>query len=40
MFFYLVEKIGELPEIGEKWWQQVATLYGSDILMVDCEETE
>ena len=31
----LLEKMGELPEIGEKWWQQVATLYGNDILMSD-----
>ena len=36
----LLEKMGELPEIGEKWWQQVATLYGNDILMVDFKETE
>lgn len=30
----LLEKMGELPEIGEKWWLQMATLYGNDILMV------
>lgn len=34
----LLEKMGEFPEIGEKWWLQMATLYGNDILMVDCEE--
>lgn len=36
----LLEKMGELPEIGEKWWQQVATIYGNDILMSDFKETE
>lgn len=24
----LLEKMGEFPEIGEKWWLQMATLYG------------
>ena len=36
----LLEKMGELPEIGDKWWQQVATLYGKDILMSDFKKTE
>lgn len=36
----LLEKMGDIPKIGEKWWLQMATLYGNDILMVDCEETE
>lgn len=36
----LLEKMGEFPEIGEKWWLQMATLYGNDILMIDCEETK
>lgn len=31
----LLEKMGEFPEIGDKWWLQMATLYGNDILMVD-----
>lgn len=35
----LLEKMGEIPEIGNKWWLQMATLYGNDILMVEFEET-
>lgn len=31
----LLEKIGEIPEIGEKWWLQMATLYGNDVLMIE-----
>lgn len=31
--FRMLEKIGEIPKVGEKWWQQMATLYGRDILM-------
>lgn len=34
----LLEKMGEIPEIGEKWWLQMATLYGKDLLMVEFEE--
>lgn len=36
----LLEKIGEIPEIGEKWWLQIATLYGNDVLMVELKGTE
>lgn len=36
----LLEKMGEIPEIGEKWWLQMATLYGNDILMVEFTETD
>ena len=36
----LLEKIGEVPEIGDKWWLQMATLYGNDILMVEYDKTE
>ncbi len=36
----LLEKMGEIPEIGDKWWQRVATLYGNDILMVEFKEEE
>ena len=36
----LLEKMGEIPEIGDKWWLQMATLYGNDILMVEFTETE
>lgn len=36
----LLEKMGEIPEIGDKWWLQMATLYGKDILMVEFTETE
>lgn len=34
----LLEKMKEVPEINNKWWLQMASLYGSDILMVDFEE--
>lgn len=33
----LLEKMDEIPEIGEKWWMQMATLYGDDILMIESE---
>ena len=36
----LLEKMGEIPEIGNKWWLRMATLYGNDILMVEFKETE
>lgn len=36
----LLEKMGEIPEIGSKWWLQMATLYGNDILMVEFKEIE
>lgn len=35
----LLEKMGEIPEISDKWWQQMATLYGNDIFMVEFKET-
>lgn len=31
----LLEKMEEIPKISEKWWLQMATLYGNDILMVE-----
>ena len=31
--------MGEIPEIGDKWWLQMAALYGNDILMVEFKET-
>ena len=34
----LLEKLREIPEIGEKWWLMMATLYGDDILMPDFSE--
>jgi hypothetical protein len=34
----LLEKMKEIPPIGEKWWLQMATLYGDDILMVEFKE--
>lgn len=34
----LLEKMGEIPEIGDKWWLQMATLYGKDVLMVEFKE--
>ena len=36
----LLEKMGEIPEIGDKWWLQMSTLYGNDILMVEFKETK
>lgn len=36
----LLEKMGEIPEIGDKWWLQMAALYGNDILMAEFKETE
>ena len=27
----LLEKMGEIPEIGDKWWLQMSTLYGNEI---------
>jgi len=36
----LLEKIDEIPEIGEKWWQQMATLYGNDIYMLKYDEAK
>lgn len=34
----LLEKMEEIPEIGDKWWLQMATFYGNDILMVEFKE--
>jgi hypothetical protein len=31
----VLEKMGEIPKIDEKWWMQMATLYGSDLLMLE-----
>lgn len=36
----LLEKMGEIPAIGDKWWLQMATLYGKDVLMVEFDEKE
>lgn len=36
----LLEKMGEIPEIGDKWWLRMVTLYGNDILMVEFKEEE
>ena len=35
----LLEKMGEIPEIGDKRWLQMSTLYGNDVLMVEFKET-
>lgn len=40
MCLRLLENMGEIPEIGSKWWLQMATLYGKDILMVECTKDE
>ena len=34
----LLETMGEIPEIGGKWWLSMATLYGNDILTAGFEE--
>lgn len=34
----LLEKMGEIQKIGEKWWLQMAMLYGNDILMLEFKE--
>lgn len=34
----LMENMGELPKIDGKWWLQIASLYGQDILMVECDK--
>ena len=34
----LLEEMEEIPKIGEKWWLQMATLYGNDIRMVEFTE--
>lgn len=36
----LLEEMGEIPEIGGKWWLQMATLYGKDVLMVELKEKD
>lgn len=36
----LLEKMDEVPEIGEKWWQHMATLYGNDIYMLKYDNTK
>lgn len=33
----LLEEMEEIPRIGEKWWQQIFSLYGRDILGVKYE---
>ena len=36
----ILEKLEEIPEIGNKWWVQMANLYGQDLLMIELEETK
>lgn len=36
----LMEKMGEIPKITEKWWLQMATLYGNEILAIEFEEID
>lgn len=36
----LLEKMEEIPKVDEKWWLQMAGLYGDDILMIEFKETE
>lgn len=36
----LLEKMEEIPKVGDKWWLQMATLYGNDILMIELDEKE
>ena len=34
----LLEKMAEIPEIGDKWWLRMVALYGNDILMVELKK--
>ena len=34
----LMEEMGEIPKIGEKWWLWMAALYGQDINVVEFME--
>lgn len=34
----LLEKMGEIPKVGEKWWLRIAGLYGNDILEMEVKE--
>ena len=36
----LLENMNEIPKIGNKWWLQMAALYGDDILVVNCKENK
>ena len=36
----LLENMNEIPKIGNKWWLQMAELYGDDILVVNCKENK
>ncbi len=36
----LLENIGEIPPINYKWWLQMATLYGNDILTIKSGQNE
>lgn len=34
----MMEEMGEIPKIGDKWWLQMVTLYGKDINVVEFME--
>lgn len=36
----LLENMREIPQIDNKWWLQISTLYGKDILMVESKEND
>ncbi len=35
MCLSVAKKMGEIPSLPAKWWQQMISLYGNDIVMVD-----
>lgn len=36
----LLENMEEIPPINYKWWLQMATLYGNDVLMLKLDQNE
>lgn len=36
----LLENMEEIPPINYKWWIQMATLYGNDVLMLKSDQNE
>lgn len=36
----LMEQMQEIPKISDKWWSQIATLYGWDLQMLKLEDKQ
>lgn len=36
----LMEQMQEIPKISDKWWSQIATLYGLDLQMLELEDKQ